>query len=224
MGNAASPGAIPEGTDLQARAQAIVDDQLADAREQYADRIDSIRSRTGATDQARRVGLARVVDTAKQRQAQLRERALYGVEETRFVLQSRLYGSGGRTPNNLEAERRRQAQLDAARLDDPREAAHAYKIAHRNGDKIQCQAIFERASTLQSAPLGGKVWTPIVNEYVRHNPQAAEDLAKLRSLPDLNNPRTRMAFEAQFIVPVPDELAGLSDGQIEQLAASEMAD
>ncbi|GGO83477.1 hypothetical protein [Nonomuraea cavernae] len=224
MGNAASPGAIPEGTDLQATTQAAVDAQLAGTHAEHTRRIDNIRARTAPTDQARRVGLARAHRDAKRERARLREQALEDLEEARFVLESKLYGSGGHAPTNLEADRRRQAQLDAAELNDPREAAHALKIAHRNGDRIAAQAIFERAAALETSIVGGAVWSPIVRQYVERNPRAAEDLNHLRSLPNLGDARTRMAFEARYLVQAPDELAGLSDGQIDQLAATEMAD
>jgi hypothetical protein len=113
----------------------------------------------------------------------LRKRETELIDAKKQILEKRLFGLSSVTSSDpAQVLLYRDSQDRAARLTQAEEATQVLAAALRSDDKILAAAVLGRA--LDAG------WTSIVNDYVRQNPSAGDDIADLATL------RRYKSFEA----------------------------
>lgn len=175
----------------------------------YAAQMDRIRRNQMLSGHARRVLAAKAYTEFSAKLDELREKELVEVERRRGELTRRMFGHAG-TADPSTVVSRRDAADRAARIDDPREALAALSRAERDGDEHLAQAIAARGSEYG--------WDDVVGGYAASRPRFVEDARAFNELPNPNDTLWKLRHAAEFVVPVPEELAGVQGAEVQRLA------
>ncbi|BBZ25418.1 hypothetical protein [Mycolicibacter hiberniae] len=169
---------------------AQLESQIADLRAQAASiqkrsarASDSLATDASLSDVGRQAKRDAERDRTRDQLRDLRKKETELIDAMKQKLEKRLFGLSSVTSSDPgQVLLYRDSQDRAARLTQSDEAAKAFAAALRSDDKILAAAVLGRA--LDAG------WTSIVNEYVKHNPSAGEDLNDFAQL------RRYQSFEA----------------------------
>lgn len=197
------------GGQWRARGRNLTTRDVTTLQENFARQVEQINGRRALSAEAKRIEVARAYrDTRNQIQA-AGQMVLDHVTNERARLSRKLFGYEGAADAQTVIVRRDAADR-AAQLTDPTEAQRALQRAENNGDVHLAQAIAG-----QSFANG---WADVVDTWFAANPQAGETAQQLSQLPDPSDGAWRMQHAMTYSVMAPDEVAGLSDYQVDALA------
>lgn len=187
----------------------------AEANRMFASSLDMIRADESRTPEWRKAQIARVhrqVAAEATRLVQERDR---GLGQKRRELEHRLFGPGTTSgdPASL-AISRRDAGDRAASLKTEAEAAELLSRAERSNDEPLTRAILERAYEMD--------WVDVANQFLEVRPYLS---IPLHDLWDVRPPSFAQELMDGFALEgKPEELAGLSHFEVEQLARAAEGD
>ncbi|MFI1449074.1 hypothetical protein [Streptomyces virginiae] len=174
--------------------------------------VQRIRGLKNPTARAKQTMIARAYLEARAGLDALKEQEVARIGRERQQLDRKLFGTNGFSPDPNAVIARRDANDRAAKLETPREAAHALHQAEREGDRIMAKAIAARAADYSGDPN----WAQILNTYVADKPEEAATLQALVDLPDTNDGVWQFTKAVEYGIATPSELG---DQMPEGLAA-----
>jgi hypothetical protein len=165
--------------DLRAQAAAI---QKRSARTR-----DSLANDKTLSDLGRQAKLDSERDRMRDQLSDLRKKETELIDAKKQTLEKRLFGLSSVTSSDPgQVLLYRDSQDRAARLTRSDEAAQVFAAALRSDDKTLAAAVLGRA--LDAG------WTGIINEYVKENPSAGEDLNDLAKLGQYQSFEATLAY------------------------------
>lgn len=149
--------------------------QAASIQKRWARTSDNLAKDANLSDVGRQAKRDAERDRMRDQLRELRKKEAEIVDAKKQALEKRLFGLSSVTSSDPgQVLLYRDSQDRAARLTQSDEAAKVFAAALRSDDKILAAAVLARA--LDAG------WTSIVNEYVKQNPSAGEDLKDLAKL------------------------------------------
>lgn len=149
--------------------------QAASIQKRWARTSDSLNNDNTLTDIGKRAKLDSEHDQVSAKLSDLRRKETELIAAKKQSLERRLFGLSSVTssdPNQIIAYR--DAQDRAARLNSPDDAQEVFAAAIRSDDKTLAAAVLAKAVA--------NGWSGIVNEYVKQNPAAGDDLDDLAEI------------------------------------------
>ncbi|VEG40452.1 Uncharacterised protein [Mycolicibacterium flavescens] len=157
--------------------------QAASIQKRSARTRDSLDNDNTLSDIGRRAKLDSERDRMREQLRDLRKKETELIDAKKQAVEKRLFGLTSVTSSDPgQILLYRDSQDRAARLTQSDDAAEVFAAALRSGDKTLAAAILGRALNAG--------WNSIVAEYVKHHPDAAQDLNDLAKL------RQYRSFEA----------------------------
>jgi hypothetical protein len=178
-------------------------------------KLTHIRGRRDLTPEAQRVAIARAYQDAQAKMERLQQDAAERYQRDRARLERQLFG--GEDNFGADAMNQRQAREMAAQLNDPQQAADAYRRAVRDGDKAYARAIASHAPDMATIPDFGAAWQGVVQQYTQSSPARAEAYEQLANLHEPGK-----GTDWTYVLPTPSELGRLTAGQVVALAESDL--
>jgi hypothetical protein len=199
----------PRGIDTPER------DRVKKIRDRALGQYQKVRTQKNLTDTGRRARLA-----AAWRAANAEAQQLLDDERRRLTKRAeRIMRDkfGHVSPNDARIISIRDAADRAARVEGPKEAAELMNRAELNGDDVLLTAL-ARECMRRRNPLEPDYWG-LFTTWMRQQPDGAEVLEELTTLgaEELES-GNRLVRDSVFNVPRPDELTGLSNTQLNELA------
>lgn len=206
-----------------------VEDQAEQIRADVAAAYDRVRTNPTLTDQAKRIAIAGLFETAQQQMSNLQQKTNDNVARKVQAATTAAFGiddiaspsSANRASVSLSY---RDAQDRAAQLDSPRDGLALLARATASGDELLARAVFGQAWAQAGNDPG---WNAVIDQYVASRPaagRAVDALVNLGQQPGgilTPNGVGVLSLGAFFgwIVPTPFELLGMSSYSISALAA-----
>ncbi|WUD74609.1 hypothetical protein OG937_24405 [Streptomyces sp. NBC_00510] len=213
--------ALAEATRVQQPQPTAGHRKAADIHALYKQGLQEIRGNRNMHPDRKRVEAAQLYTTTRAALAKLKsdqadtdnttftklERKLWGYDDERALARDR---------STFDATVR-DAQDRASKLTKPDKAARALADAEQAGDHVLARAIAKRAHDMD--------WGDVLHDYLATRPSSTETYQQAADIWHRHNDTGgRMQHGMQYVVHKPDELRGVSDQDIAQLADPEPAD
>jgi hypothetical protein len=184
--------------------------------------LEAAVNRARADDTLSTVGrqrhIARAYKAAETEMAGIRINHAGGAAVTAEHLQRELFGAD--QVAGTDAISVRDAEDRAAQLQSGGEALALLRRAERNNDQVLARAVAAKAFEAAQDFIGGAAWSPVIDAYTETRPDIA---GKLQQLVDTQRNGVSDAINSAgwTWLGKPDELARVSEGQLEALTVDD---
>jgi hypothetical protein len=187
----------------------------ADAeRAAYEGAIKRIRSDQSLSYQGRQRAIAKAFTTLRAKVTRLVTEADEAARAERRRVEQRLFGVPGNDPAKMLAERDAYGRAQAT--ESPDQAKALFIQAEQTGDAALARAVLNVAVQRYRLHTG---WQSIAREWAEAHPARVEDLdAYIRARTETRSLQARLLEEAHRQPMKPEELANLTDRDVEALA------
>jgi hypothetical protein len=181
--------------------------------------IEELRRQKNLTPEGRNARIAKAVRRAEAKLNEMHQEYVKGITDRTDNLQRYVFGFGGTRPDPATMTSIRDARSRASQIEKAADMERMMGMAELDGDAILVKAC-ARECFARSSPLD-RSWGDLFAKWEDGNPPMRDALAELRDLRgELDSLMSRIGRDSEFGVMPPKELAGLSNTQINKLAAA----